>query len=99
MPARLLLGIPQPGGQTVVRYAWDLNPDGRWELYLGSGRWGIPLGDRVRDHPWLGVALYDTRNGRRVQALYGYASGIRVLAGPVTRRRNAGRSTSPQSSP
>ncbi len=86
MPARLFLGIPEPGGRTVIRYAWEVDREGVWELYAATGRWGIPLGDRVRDHRWLGTCLYETRNGRRVQVLYGYASGIRVLDGPSGER-------------
>ncbi len=30
---------------------------------------GGPAGKRVRDHPWLGSAMYETRNGRRRQVL------------------------------
>ena len=79
MPVCLLLGIPEPGGKTVVRYVWQIDPHGSWEFYTDSRRWGVPLGKRVRDHPRLGSALYETRNGRRHQVLAGYASGIRVL--------------------
>jgi hypothetical protein len=79
LPLCLLLGIPEPSGRTVVRYAWQIDPHGTWEFYIGPGRWGIPLGDRIRDHPRLGSALYETKNGRRQQVLTGYASGIRVL--------------------
>lgn len=79
MPRSLLLAIPEPGGQTVVRYAWSIDPLGTWEYYPDAGRWGLPLGDRLYEHLRLGRALYDNRDGRRVQVLHGYASGIRVI--------------------
>jgi hypothetical protein len=79
LPKCILLGIPEQDGRTVVRYAWQIDPQGPWEFYTGWGRWGIPLGGRVRDHLRLGSALYETKNGRRQQVLTGYASGIRVL--------------------
>jgi hypothetical protein len=79
LPRCLLLGIPEPDGRTVVRYAWQIDSDGPWEFYVDSGRWRVPLGERIRDHPRLGSALYETKNGRRQQVLTGYASGIRVL--------------------
>jgi hypothetical protein len=79
MPVHLLLGIPAPGGLTVVRYAWQIESGGIWEFYTDWRRWGVPLGKRNLDHPRLGAALYETRNGRHQQVLAGYASGIRVL--------------------
>jgi hypothetical protein len=79
MPQRLLLGIPEPGGRTVVRYVWDIDPAASWEFYPQSRRWGIPLGPRVRDHPRLGAALYETRDGRRVQVLLNHVHGLRVI--------------------
>lgn len=79
MPARLLLGIPEPGGRTVVRYAWDIDASGTWEYYPQIRRWGVPLDARVHEHPRLGATLYETRQGRRVQVLLGYAAGIRVI--------------------
>jgi hypothetical protein len=84
MPARLLLGIPEPGGRTVVRYAWRIDPAGSWEYYPQTNRWGIPLAERLRNHPRLGRALYETRTGHdgssaRVQVLLNYSSGIRVI--------------------
>jgi hypothetical protein len=84
LPACLLLGIPEPGGRTVVRYVWQIDPQGLWEFYVDSRRWGVPLGERVRDHPRLGSALYETKNGRRQQVLAGYAAGIRVLGASIT---------------
>lgn len=84
LPKCLLLGIPEPGGRTVVRYAWQIDPQGPWEFYIDSRRWGVPLGGRVRNHPRLGSALYETKNGRRQQVLAGYASGIRVLDASIT---------------
>jgi hypothetical protein len=84
LPKYLLLGIPEPGGRTVVRYAWQIDRQGPWEFYTGWGRWGVPLSERVRDHPRLGSALYETKNGRRQQVLAGYASGIRVLDAAIT---------------
>jgi hypothetical protein len=84
MPVCLLLGIPEAGGRTVVRYAWRIDPHGPWEFYTDSSRWGVPLGKRIRDHPRLGSALYETKNRRRQQVLAGYASGIRVLDAPST---------------
>jgi hypothetical protein len=79
LPACLLLGIPELGGRTVVRYAWQIDPQGLWDFYIDLRRWGVPLSERARDHPRLGSALYETKNGRRQQVLAGYASGIRVL--------------------
>jgi hypothetical protein len=32
-PRCLLLGIPEPDGRTVVRYAWQIDPQGSWEFY------------------------------------------------------------------
>jgi hypothetical protein len=87
-PRCLLLGIPEPDGRTVVRYAWQIDPQGSWEFYIDSRRWGIPLGKRVRDHPRLGSALYETKNGRRQQVLTGYASGIRVLDASIPQQRS-----------
>jgi hypothetical protein len=79
MPDRLLLGVPEPGGRTVVRYAWDVDRAAPWEFYPDGKQWGVPLGERVRDHPRLGAALYETRNGRRMQVLANYVRGIRVI--------------------
>jgi hypothetical protein len=44
-----------------------------------SNRWGVPLGERLREHPRLGAALYEIRGDRRVQVLTNYLSGFRVL--------------------
>jgi hypothetical protein len=79
MPAHLLLGIPY-GGQTVVRYAWQIDPLGTWEYYTDSGYWGVPLGNRVHEHPRLGCVLYETRDGHRTQVLAGYSHGIREIS-------------------
>jgi hypothetical protein len=79
VPRRLLLGIPERDGRTVVRYAWEVDATATWEYYPHSRRWGIPLGARVRDHPRLGAALYETRDGRRVQVLLNYVHGFRVI--------------------
>jgi hypothetical protein len=62
-----------------VLYAWQIESGGTWDFHTDSGRWGMPLGERNLDHPRLGAALYETRNGRRQQVLAGYAAGIRVL--------------------
>jgi hypothetical protein len=78
-PIALLLGVPTPGGETVVRYAWEIEPSGTWEYYLETGRWGVPLGRRLLEHPRLGRALYEERSGKKRQVLHGYAGGIRVL--------------------
>jgi hypothetical protein len=79
MPQRLLLGISEPGGRAVVRYVWDIDPAAPWEFYPQSRRWRIPLQTRVRDHPRLGAALYESRDGRRVQVLLNHMHGLRVI--------------------
>ena len=52
-PSHLLLGIPLRG-QTVVRYAWEIDLDGQWEYFPEWSLWGVPLGKRDRDHELLG---------------------------------------------
>lgn len=81
MPDRLLLGIPEPGGRTVVRYVWEIDRTAPWEFYpdAASQRWAVPLGARIREHPRLGAALYEMRDGRRVQVLLNHAHGVRVI--------------------
>lgn len=86
-PGALLLGVPARNGETVVRYAWEVDPEGTWEYYLDLKRWGVPLGRRLLEHPRLGHALYEERNGRRVQVLFGFAGGIRVLPAAERQRR------------
>lgn len=78
MPVHLLLGIPYHG-QTVVRYAWQIDPAGQWEYYTDSAYWGVPLGSRAYEHPRLGCVLYETRDGHRAQVLLGYQHGIREI--------------------
>lgn len=78
IPSVLLLGIPDKG-KTVVRYAWEIDPEGRWEYYPEITRWGVPLGRRIHEHRVLGRALCETRNGKRVQVLLGHLSGCRTL--------------------
>lgn len=82
VPRHLLLAIPA-GADTVVRYAWQIDPDGEWEYYLtGTGEfsgWGVPLGKRAHKHPLLGKSLVEERDGKRVQVLQNYAQGWRVL--------------------
>jgi hypothetical protein len=96
MPMFLLLGIPESGGRTVVRYAWQIDSQGLWEFYTNSGRWGLPLGKRNRAHPRLGSALYETKNGRRQQVLAGYASGIRIMNASIPGDRSNRRIVLPQ---
>jgi len=79
MPDRLLLGIEEADGRMVVRDAWTIDRCAPWDYYPKRQRWGIPLGPRLHDHRRLGAALYETRNGHRIQVLANYASGIRVL--------------------
>lgn len=76
MPTALLLGIPNRSG-TVIRYAWSVEPDGTWEYFPEMKRWGVPLGKRLYDHPFLGKVLSEERDGKTVQVLAGYASGWR----------------------
>ncbi|MEU7922967.1 GIY-YIG nuclease family protein [Micromonospora zamorensis] len=82
-PEALLLGIPRPGGLTVVRYAWEIDRKGDWEYYPQTRRWGIPLGKRLLRHPRLGRALFEQRDGKHVQVLANYASGIRQINAPL----------------
>lgn len=81
-PKHLLLAIPGNGG-TTVRYAWEIDYTGTWERFReGHPRWGIPLGASVIDHPAHGVCLIENRDGKTMQVLAGYASGVRLLHGP-----------------
>lgn len=79
MPTQLLLAIPAAHQQTVVRYAWEVDHTRTWEYYPDSNRWGIPLGRRDHEHPMLGRSIREDRDGRDVQVLYNYSSGIRIL--------------------
>jgi hypothetical protein len=78
MPRLLLLGIPHHG-RTVVRYMWSIAPDGAWEYFPDTHRWGVPLGKRILKHSLLGKVLLERRDGREVQVLLNYSSGHRVL--------------------
>ncbi|MGB7234560.1 MAG: GIY-YIG nuclease family protein [Rhodococcus sp. (in: high G+C Gram-positive bacteria)] len=71
-PKVLLLGIPT-GGETVIRFAWEVASDTSWEFFPDNKRWGVPLGRRLHQHPRLGKALYENRNGKRVQVLANYS--------------------------
>lgn len=79
MPEYLYLGIPE-AGRTVVRYVWEIDPQGRWELHpqdKGSVRWGIPLKPGlVEDHPFLNRVLVEATTGKQV--LVNRTSGVRV---------------------
>ncbi|EOM75819.1 hypothetical protein Rrhod_2725 [Rhodococcus rhodnii LMG 5362] len=77
-PAVVLLGIPD-GAKTVVRYAWELQQSGTWEFFPASRLWGVPLGRRLHSHRALGRALYEDRDGRRVQVLANHVAGWRTL--------------------
>ncbi|UAK31928.1 GIY-YIG nuclease family protein [Nocardia asteroides] len=79
LPTHLLLGIPTQTGETVVRYAWRIDPDGKWEFFPGAHQWGVPLGDRDPAHPFLNHSLYETRNGKRTQVLLQRSAGWRHL--------------------
>lgn len=77
-PKYLMLAIPEAQGRTVVRYVWEIDPSQKWEIYAG-GRWGIPLGDAVEDHPYINKSLrVESESGKTVQALLNYSSGIRI---------------------
>lgn len=50
-PKYLFLAIEE-AGVTTIRYAWHIEPNGRWEAYDGS-KWGVPLGEPDDRHPLL----------------------------------------------
>lgn len=79
MPEFLFLGIPE-SGKTVVRYVWEIDPHGIWEMhpYGGDIRWGIPLGKRVEKHKYLNKILKDGTRSKVAQVLWNYTSGIRI---------------------
>lgn len=80
MPRHLLLGVPTPSGETVIRYAWDIDPGGTWEYFPDGHQWGVPLGSRDHDHPLLNHALYETgADGQVSQVLKGRAAGWRHI--------------------
>ncbi|MDY6054851.1 LEM-3-like GIY-YIG domain-containing protein [Micrococcus sp.] len=83
MPQFLMMGIPE-GGRTVVRYIWEVDPQGRWELHpCGDGsrevRWGIPVKEGlVQAHPFLNKVLVDAKT--KHQVLLHRSSGIRIAS-------------------
>ncbi len=79
LPTHLLLGIPTQNNETVVRYAWRIDPDGKWEFFPEAHQWGVPLGERDLAHPFLNHSLYETRNGNRTQVLLARSKGWRHL--------------------
>ncbi|WP_280451655.1 GIY-YIG nuclease family protein [Nocardia cyriacigeorgica] len=79
MPTHLLLAIPTRSGETVVRYGWEIDPGGTWEFFPNGNDWGVPLGKRDLDHPFLNRALYETEQGRRTQVLRSRSAGWRHL--------------------
>lgn len=80
MPRHLLLGVPTPSGETVIRYVWEIDSDGTWEYFPDGHDWGVPLGPRDHEHPLLNHALYETKqDGQIVQVLQGRASGWRHI--------------------
>jgi hypothetical protein len=78
MPGAVILGVPA-GNKTVVRYAWETDPDGIWEYFPRSAESGVPLGRRLPSHPALGKVPYEVRDGRRVQVPWNHVDGCRVL--------------------
>jgi hypothetical protein len=79
MSRQLVMGVPS-NGRTVIRYAWDIDPDGVWETGQDEAWFGVPLGRRVYDHPALGKAiLVEDDHGQRRAALQGFAAGWRVI--------------------
>ncbi|WP_237197385.1 GIY-YIG nuclease family protein [Rothia nasimurium] len=63
MPKYLLANVEDTIG-SVVRYVWEIDPDGMWESYPDS-KWGVPLGDRVIEHRLLNKVIKNN-NGRRI---------------------------------
>ena len=66
----LLVRDPR-SGSSVVRYVWEIDPAGTWQL--SGTQWGIPLGRAVQDHPWRGSKLLGPSN---TQVLHRHAAGI-----------------------
>lgn len=80
LPKHLLMGVETPSAETVVRYAWDIDPTGQWEYFPDGSYWGVPLGRRNLDHPFLNRALYETKpDGREMQVLQARAAGWRHI--------------------
>lgn len=79
MPRFLLAGVEEAEG-TVVRYVWEIDPEGMWEAYQADSgvRWGIPLGKNVKDHPYLNKVLRDGARPGNPQVLLNYSAGIRI---------------------
>lgn len=44
-------------GQTTVRYVWNVEPGRRWGRVASGGRWLLPLGEEITEHPWRGKSL------------------------------------------
>ncbi|MFD3593186.1 GIY-YIG nuclease family protein [Nocardia sp. NPDC058640] len=80
LPTHLLMGIPTATGDTVVRYAWHIDPEGVWEFFPDrKAAWGIPLAGRDHQHHFLNHALYEATEAGRKQVLLGHAGGWRHL--------------------
>ncbi|WP_150104684.1 GIY-YIG nuclease family protein [Cellulomonas gilvus] len=78
-PLDLLLAVPGTGG-TTVRYAWEVNRAAVFDFYPAIGRWGIPLGRALLDHPARGLCLVEDREERKgVQVLLNHVAGCRLL--------------------
>lgn len=79
MPRYLIAGVEEEEG-TVVRYVWEIDPQGTWEAYRTTSgtRWGIPLGRLVDDHRLLNKVLKDGAREGTPQVLQNYSAGIRV---------------------
>lgn len=78
-PVDLLLAVPGAGG-TTVRYAWSIDRTATFDYFAESGRWGIPLGQPLLDHPARGLCLVEDRGGRTgVQVLLNHVAGCRLL--------------------
>jgi hypothetical protein len=57
---RLALLVPDQaaGGQSVIRFVWDLDAESQWEDY--GDKFGFPEGTPVSAHPWIGCRPVDT---------------------------------------
>ena len=62
---RLELGLLiKDGNATVLRYLWKVK-DGLWEQYdWERRRFGFPLGEPIKDDPWLGCKILDKKTGK-----------------------------------
>ena len=82
-----MLAVPARNRDTTVRYVWQLDREGVFEHFPEIHRWGLPLGQRLLDHPAVGACFTEDTPKGTFQVLHRRASGLRIF--PVGHTKDA----------